>query len=135
MWGISYPGFYVAAGMIDAHPALVAASPQAPVIDLYRGDDTYHNGAFFLAANFGFYTFFEKHAEPTAAEAQVCRSTGERPTATSSTSIIGNLAQADEKYYPRRGSLLDRPRRAPRPTTSSGRAVASTSSSRTCHRR
>src|SRR5947208_16330188 len=29
-WGISYPGFYTAAGMIDAHPALVAASPQAP---------------------------------------------------------------------------------------------------------
>ena len=24
-WGISYPGFYVAAGMIDAHPALKAA--------------------------------------------------------------------------------------------------------------
>ncbi|MCP4248576.1 MAG: CocE/NonD family hydrolase, partial [bacterium] len=56
MWGISYPGFYTAAGMIDAHPALVAASPQAPVIDLYLGDDAYHNGAFFLAANFGFYT-------------------------------------------------------------------------------
>src|SRR5438445_2132774 len=31
MWGISYPGFYVAAGMIDAHPALKAASPQAPI--------------------------------------------------------------------------------------------------------
>ena len=26
MWGISYPGFYTAAGMIDAHPALKAAS-------------------------------------------------------------------------------------------------------------
>src|SRR5579885_3259648 len=31
MWGISYPGFYTAAGAIDAHPALVAASPQAPI--------------------------------------------------------------------------------------------------------
>ncbi|MDE3245974.1 MAG: CocE/NonD family hydrolase, partial [Acidobacteriota bacterium] len=29
MWGVSYPGFYAAAGMIDAHPALVAVSPQA----------------------------------------------------------------------------------------------------------
>jgi hypothetical protein len=37
MWGISYPGFYVAAGMIDAHPALVAASPQAPVADWFAG--------------------------------------------------------------------------------------------------
>ena len=39
-WGISYPGFYVAAGMIDAHPALKAASPQAPVTNLYMGDDS-----------------------------------------------------------------------------------------------
>src|SRR5262245_2195483 len=31
LWGISYPGFYTAAGMIDAHPALKAVSPQAPV--------------------------------------------------------------------------------------------------------
>src|SRR5262249_48531333 len=31
MWGISQPGFYATAGMIDAHPALVAVSPQAPV--------------------------------------------------------------------------------------------------------
>jgi hypothetical protein len=58
MWGISYPGFYVSAGMIDAHPALKAASPQAPVTDLFMGDDSYHNGAFMLAANFGFYVNF-----------------------------------------------------------------------------
>ena len=30
MAGISYPGIYAAAGMIDAHPALKAVSPQAP---------------------------------------------------------------------------------------------------------
>ena len=58
MWGVSYGGFYVSAGMIDAHPALVAASPQAPVTDVYLGDDSFHNGAFMLAANFGFYAFF-----------------------------------------------------------------------------
>jgi putative CocE/NonD family hydrolase len=62
--GISYPGFYASAGMIHAHPALVAASPQAPVSDLYMGDDAYHNGAFFLAANFGFYVDFPKQANP-----------------------------------------------------------------------
>lgn len=65
MWGISYPGFYTAAGMIDAHPALKVASPQAPVMDLYLGDDTYHNGAFFLAANFGFFTSFVEHKKPS----------------------------------------------------------------------
>lgn len=58
MWGISYPGFYVAAALPGAHPALVAASPQAPIADLYMGDDAFHNGAFMLAANFGFYQSF-----------------------------------------------------------------------------
>ncbi|WP_205855190.1 CocE/NonD family hydrolase [Pirellula sp. SH-Sr6A] len=48
MHGISYPGFYCSAGMINAHPALRAVSPQAPVGDWYF-DDFLHNGAFFLA--------------------------------------------------------------------------------------
>lgn len=51
MYGISYPGFYAAAGMIDAHPALLAVSPQAPVSDWYF-DDFLHHGAFFLAHAF-----------------------------------------------------------------------------------
>jgi putative CocE/NonD family hydrolase len=63
IWGISYPGFFAAAGMIDSHPALKAASPQAPVTDLYMGDDAYHNGAFMLAANFGFYVFFKPRTQ------------------------------------------------------------------------
>lgn len=51
MSGISYPGFYAAAGMIDAHPALKAVSPQAPVGDWYF-DDFLHHGSFFLAHAF-----------------------------------------------------------------------------------
>jgi putative CocE/NonD family hydrolase len=58
MWGISYPGFYTAAGMIDAHPALKAASPQAPVSDWFVGDDFHHNGAFYLAHAFRFFDGF-----------------------------------------------------------------------------
>ena len=58
MWGISYPGFYTAAGMIDAHPALKAASPQAPVTDWFTGDDWHHNGAFFLPHAFDFLASF-----------------------------------------------------------------------------
>ncbi|HEY7428744.1 MAG TPA: CocE/NonD family hydrolase [Gemmataceae bacterium] len=53
-WGISYPGFYTAAGMIDAHPALKACSPQAPVTDWFIGDDWHHNGALFLPHMFNF---------------------------------------------------------------------------------
>lgn len=54
LWGISYGGFFTAAGMIDAHPALKAASPQAPQTDWFMGDDTHHNGAFLLASTFNF---------------------------------------------------------------------------------
>lgn len=60
MIGISYPGFYSACGMIDAHPALKAISPQAPVIDFFDGDDCRHNGAFVLAHNFRFFGAFPK---------------------------------------------------------------------------
>jgi uncharacterized protein len=65
IWGISYPGFYTSASIIDSHPAIKAASPQAPVTDLYMGDDSYHGGAFMLAANFGFYASFTEQQNPT----------------------------------------------------------------------
>ncbi len=58
LWGISYAGFYAAAALPGAHPAVVAVSPQAPIADLFMGDDGFHNGAFMLAANFGFYAGF-----------------------------------------------------------------------------
>ena len=64
IWGISYPGFFTSASMIDTHPALKAASPQAPMTDLFKGDDAYHGGAFMLAANFGFYASFRPQANP-----------------------------------------------------------------------
>jgi putative CocE/NonD family hydrolase len=64
IWGISYPGFFTSASIIDSHPALKAASPQAPMTDLFMGDDTYHGGAFMLAANFGFYSWFEPQENP-----------------------------------------------------------------------
>lgn len=64
IWGISYPGFYTSASMIDSHPALVAASPQAPMTDLFLGDDAYHGGAFMLSANFGFYVSFRPQNGP-----------------------------------------------------------------------
>jgi hypothetical protein len=66
IWGISYPGFYAAAGMIDAHPALKAASPQAPIADWWIGDDFHHNGALYLAHFFNFsYRFGRARPELT----------------------------------------------------------------------
>ncbi|MFN7922234.1 MAG: CocE/NonD family hydrolase [Bryobacteraceae bacterium] len=66
IWGISYPGFYAALGAVDAHPALKASSPQAPVTDWFVGDDFHHNGCFFLAHAFNFLIRNDKpHPEPT----------------------------------------------------------------------
>lgn len=44
--GVSYPGWLAAVALIDPHPALKATSPQAPVTDLWMGDDFMHHGAF-----------------------------------------------------------------------------------------
>ncbi|TDI41952.1 MAG: CocE/NonD family hydrolase [Acidobacteria bacterium] len=64
-WGISYPGFYSSAGMIDSHPALKAVSPQAPIADWFW-DDMHHNGAFILPLSFNFFSSFGKvRPEPT----------------------------------------------------------------------
>ena len=66
MMGISYPGFYTAAGMINSHPALKAASPQAPISDWFIGDDFRHNGVFYLAHAFRFLSGFgQTLEEPT----------------------------------------------------------------------
>jgi len=66
MWGISYPGFYSSMGLIDAHPALKAVSPQAPIADWFIGDDMHHNGAFSLMLAFNFFSSFgQPRPEPT----------------------------------------------------------------------
>lgn len=54
VYGTSFPGHYAAQCLINPHPALKAASPQAPMDDNWLGDDMHHNGAFFLphAMNF-----------------------------------------------------------------------------------
>jgi putative CocE/NonD family hydrolase len=66
VWGISYPGFYSSMAAIDAHPALKAVSPQAPIADWFIGDDFHHNGALYLPHMFSFmYTFGQPRPEPT----------------------------------------------------------------------
>ncbi|MEM9554669.1 MAG: CocE/NonD family hydrolase [Acidobacteriota bacterium] len=64
-WGISYPGFYTSAGMIDSHPALAAVSPQAPIADWFW-DDMHRHGAFVLPLAFRFFSSFGvPREEPT----------------------------------------------------------------------
>jgi putative CocE/NonD family hydrolase len=56
--GISYGGFYSSMAAIDAHRAVKAVSPQAPVSRWMGGDDFYHNGAFLLSHAFDFFSRF-----------------------------------------------------------------------------
>jgi uncharacterized protein len=66
VWGISYPGFYAAQAAVDAHPAVKAVSPEAPVTDWFVGDDFHHNGALCLADAFDFYANFgRERPKPT----------------------------------------------------------------------
>jgi uncharacterized protein len=98
--GISYPGFYAAAGMVDAHPALKAASPQAPMVNLFLGDDNSHNGAFYLAANFDFHQFFNEHKSPQQPSHERNVSFyGPSQDSYEFLLSLGPLSNAQEKYF------------------------------------
>lgn len=97
MWGISYPGFYTTMGIIDAHPALKAASPQAPIADWFVGDDFHHNGALFLPHAFNFLSSFgQPRPKPTTEFAP--RFEHGTPDGHKFFLEMGPLANADEKY-------------------------------------
>jgi putative CocE/NonD family hydrolase len=71
IYGISYPGFYSTTGTIDAHPAIRATSPQAPVSKWMAGDDFFHNGAFLLPHAFDFFASFGwPHTKPTITDSR-----------------------------------------------------------------
>jgi putative CocE/NonD family hydrolase len=103
IWGISQPGFFSTSAMLDAHPALVAVSPQAPVTDYYLGDDSYHNGAFMLAHRFNFYQGFRQRVgDPAPAPAAAGNPPGFNfgtPDGYEFYLNMGSLANADEKYF------------------------------------
>jgi putative CocE/NonD family hydrolase len=46
MIGSSYEGFTVLMALVNPHPALKAAVPMSPMVDGWKGDDWFHNGAF-----------------------------------------------------------------------------------------
>ena len=96
-YGISYPGFYTAAGMIDAHPALLASSPQAPVTDWFIGDDFHHNGAFFLPHCFNFLAIFG-HPRPAPTTGSNTKFDHGTPDGYKFFMDMGPLANADKKY-------------------------------------
>ncbi len=65
VFGVSYDGFLAIMAGIDAHPAVKAISPQAPMTDVWMGDDFFHNGAF--RQSYGFDYVQQMEAQKTDA--------------------------------------------------------------------
>jgi putative CocE/NonD family hydrolase len=63
--GTSYPGFLTMMAGIDPHPAVKAISPQAPMIDVWMGDDFFHNGAFRQTYGYDYVIGLESSKEDT----------------------------------------------------------------------
>ncbi len=99
IYGISYPGFYAAFALIGAHPALKAVSPQAPMGDVGNGDDAFHNGAFYLAANFGFYRMFGPREGGPALPTWTSRFDVRTPDAYAFFLRMGPLANSNALYF------------------------------------
>lgn len=69
VWGNSYPGFSATMAAINAHPALKAATTQAPMSDLFKGDDGHHLGALYLAHYAGYsYSVWRNRDKPVPYE-------------------------------------------------------------------
>ncbi|TMQ35334.1 MAG: CocE/NonD family hydrolase [Planctomycetota bacterium] len=106
LWGISYPGFYASAGMIDAHPALKAVSPQAPIADWFF-DDFRHHGAFFLPHAFNFMAVFgQPRPEPTSLRIE--RFDHKTPDGYQFFMDLGPLKNANTKYFKDRVTFWNR---------------------------
>jgi hypothetical protein len=96
--GVSYPGFYTWTGTVNAHPAVKATSPQAPVSKWMGGDDFYHNGALLLPHAFNFYANFGRVRPAPTTERQPGFDHG-TPDEYAFFLRMGPLANANAKYF------------------------------------
>jgi len=97
MWGVSYPGFYCSAGMIDSHPALKAVSPQAPIADWFW-DDMHHHGALILNLTFNFFANFGRIPDTLATESPQRFEHG-TPDGYQFFLDLGPLRNVNERYF------------------------------------
>src|ERR1051325_9765706 len=98
VWGISFPGHYAAQTLIDAHPALRAVSPHAPMADNWLGDDMHHNGAFWLPHAFNFISGFGRQPKTPTTQGGQGFSHG-TPDGYKFFLELGPLANANKKYF------------------------------------
>lgn len=100
-YGISYPGFYTAAGILAEHPALKASSPQAPISDFWY-DDFHHNGAFMMGYFRTFPVFGVQKTKPEKSAWFMEEFERLNPTSEDGSLFynqLGTLQEAVDKYY------------------------------------
>lgn len=98
IWGVSYPGFYSSMALIDSHPALVAASPQAPIADWFIDDDFHRNGAFYLLQAVNFMRSWGSRPEPTVNRTQMLLKYP-KPNLYDFLLELGPIANINERYF------------------------------------
>ncbi len=98
IFGISYPGFYAAMACIDAHPALKAASPQAPIANWWVDDDMHHHGALSLQMTFNFFSVFGVKRDSLTSH-WPHRMPRVSPDAYNFFLSLEPLSQVDQKYF------------------------------------
>jgi uncharacterized protein len=98
MAGVSYPGFYTDMAAIDAHPAIKAVSPQAPIGDWFIGDDWHHNGVLMLPHVFNFMAGFG-HPRPQPTKKPPLPFDHETPDGYQFFLNLGPLSNVNAKYY------------------------------------
>jgi len=98
VWGISYPGYFTTTSLLSRHPALAAASPQAPMSDLWR-DDGWHNGAFQLVGNFGFYPGFTNRQDDKPTQRSGSRLNFGTADGYEFYLNMGSIKNTNDKYY------------------------------------
>ena len=94
MVGTSYGGWLTVMGMLDPHPALQAAVPQASPADMWIGDDFHHNGAFRLSYGLEYSYMMESSKEISDVTAVI-----DRFDAYEWYLNLGPLSNADKKYF------------------------------------
>jgi putative CocE/NonD family hydrolase len=92
--------------MIDAHPALIAVSPQAPVTDWFVGDDWHHNGALFLPHMFNFMSRFD-HPRPQPVKKFNFPFDHDTPDGYDYFLKLGPLNEAGKRYFKGEAAFFD----------------------------
>ncbi len=110
--GTSYPGFLAIMAGIDPHPAVKAISPQAPMIDVWMGDDFFHNGAFRQSYGYDYVLSMESSKE----ESEVSYGRDERGNPIDGFdyflrrgSFAGDVKESGSKVLPTWRLFLDHP--------------------------